>query len=146
MRVPEAISQPETQPEKQRRSISFTKNPNHPHSFGDFAHGTTPADNQVNLLPPPLLQERGDLASTLETRRYRTPRETRRSPTQTNNRRRSTTCAFPSSTSTTSTSSQPKGMTTIAYSLLLQTTMEAPATWTLVLFQQAIDRQDRTTD
>ena len=31
-----------------------------------------------------------------------------------------------------------------AYSLL--TTMEAPATWTLVLFQQAIDRQDRTTD
>jgi len=36
----------------------------------------------------------------------------------------------------------PKGRQ--AYSLLLQTTMEAPATWTLVLFQQAIDRQDRT--
>jgi len=52
-----------------RRSIWFIKTPNHqPQSFGDFGHDYySRPENQVNLLLL-LLQEQGDLASTLETR------------------------------------------------------------------------------
>jgi len=56
---------------------------------------------------------------------------------------RSTSCAFPCpTTTTTTTSSQP----TMERRSLQSATDDngAPATWTLVLFQQAIDRQDRT--
>ena len=80
-----------------------------------------PAEHQVNFLLFLLLQERGDyLASTPETRYYRRERLVR-SPTQTN--RRSTTCAFPSPTTTT-TPIVATERNDVAYSLLLQTTME----------------------
>ena len=89
------------------------------------------------LLP----QEQGDyLASTvLETRSHRTTCETHFSFARQANGR-STSCAFPY----TDTSSQPKGTTKpTVYSYRRQ--WNTPVTWTFgLVFQQAIDRQDRT--
>ena len=57
---------------------------------------------------------------------------------------RSTSCAFPPTT--TSTPSQPEGTTTLpSLQSILIDDNGTPATWTLgLVFQQAIDRQDRT--
>ena len=90
-----------------------------------------------------LLQERGDyLASTLETR-YRTTRETRSlaNPSQPEKHNLCLSISY-SYTYHIYTTSQPKG-TTSPQPILIDDN-GTPATWTLVLFQQVIDRQDRT--
>ena len=103
---------------------------------------TTPATtavHQVNMLALSYYRREGTTSLPLETR-YRTPlRETLRSLV---NWKKHTLCL----STLTHLHVNPKGTTSSLQSLIVQTTMEAPATWTLVLFQQAIDRQDQTTD
>ena len=95
-----------------------------PQSFGDFGHGSQPtAVHQVNLRALLLLpiQEQGDLASTGDEELLHEMQETLRSLAKPNGR--STSCAFPSPTTTT-TLLQPEGPTTSLQSLFVQTTME----------------------
>jgi len=96
-----------------------------PQSFGDFAHGTYTGnnrpENQVNL-PFSYYRSKGtSLPHQLETRSHTTCERFVHSQTG-----RSTTCAFPSTTpsTTTTTSLQPEGPTTSLQSLFVQTTME----------------------
>jgi len=104
---------------------------------------TTPAVHQVNLLALLLLplQEQGDLASTLETKYHTTARD----PSFARKLEEAQVVPFHLLLLQLNPSSQPEGTTTLPS---LQSTTDdngTPATWTLgLVFQQAIDRQDRT--
>jgi len=142
MRVPEAVPQLESQPEE-IDLIHHQKSINHK-ALETLAMATTPATtavHQVNLLALSYYRREGTTSLPLETR-YRTPlRETTLCSLV--NWKKRTLCL----STLTHLHVNPKGTTRSSLqSLFVQTTMEAPATWTLVLFQQAIDRQDRTTD
>ena len=125
------------------RSIDLIHHSNQPQSFGDFAHGHyTAVVHQVNLLLL-LLLEQGDflLASTpTGDKEPYDMRETLRSFTR---KPESTNCVFclPHSHTYMSTRKERRS---------LQSPTDdngTPATWTFgLVFQQAIDRQDRTTD
>jgi len=85
----------------------------------------TPAGNQVNLLAPPLLQERGDyLASTLETRYRTTCKKPSSFARKLTNRKKHTLCL------STPTSLQPEGTTTSPQSATTDDN-GTPATWTI---------------
>ena len=127
-----------------RKIDRFDSSSNQPQSFGDFPHGHTGRETKLTCPSPttttgargPRFHDVGDEESPYDMRETLHLLATRQTG-------KSTSCAsFPSSTSTPCRNRKERQ----AYSLFLQTTMEAPVTWTLVLFQQAIDRQDRTTD
>jgi len=135
----QSLSQPVTQPEE----IDFVhhQNQNQPQSFGDFGHGyyySRRPYTQVNL-PFSYYHHRSKGTTSL-------PPETRYSTTT----ERSTLCArkpeeaqvVPFHTTTTTPTCLPERTTTSLQSIPIDDN-GTPATWTLVLSQQATDRQDR---
>ena len=140
MRVPEAVPQLESQPEDWFGS-SFKSTTKLWRLPPWYLHRLQPAENQVNLLLL-LLQEQGDiiLASTLETR-YTTARNTLRSLAHW----RSTSCAFPYNYNYNYMSTRKERR--VAYSLSSYRRQWNPCHMDFdLVFQQVIDRQDRTTD
>ena len=103
---------------------------------------TTPAVHQVNFLPFSYYYRSKGTSSLPRWRRGTPLRETHRLFDRiSQNRKKHTFCL---STLTHHTSSQPEGTTTIpSLQPILIDDNGTPVTWTLVLFQQAIDRQDR---
>ena len=129
-----------------RRSIWFIKTPNHqPQSFGDFAHGHyTAVVHQVNLLTPsPTTGARG-LPPRFHTNWRRGAVRHARDPSFVHSQtRKHKLCLLPSTL--THLHVNPKGTTSLQS--VATDDNGTPATWTLgLIFQQAIDRQDRTTD
>jgi len=120
-----------------------------PHSFGDFHHGTSRLLSRLETkltCPSPTTTTtggvRGPRFHTTNRRRgtIHNERRTRNSP----NWKKHKLCLLPFHQPHLHVATERND---VAYSLLLATDDNGtPATWTLVLFQQAIDRQDRTTD
>ena len=138
MGVPEAKA-PESQPEE----IDLIHHQmDQPQSFGDFAHGHyTAVVHQVNL---PFSYYRSKGPSLPRRRRGTTDARDTSFTRQTG---KSTSCAFPFHTPYyfNSTSIRKDDKPTV--SLRTEDDNGTPATWTFgLVFQQAIDRQDRTTD
>jgi len=131
----------------QYRNWRRSKSIDQPKSFGDFPHGTYTGYNRLQTkltcLPSPYYRREGT-TSLPRWRRGTIPhaRDTLRSLAKQNGK--STSCAsFPYCFPTTTTTRLPERTTSLLQSILIDDN-GTPATWTLVLFQQAIDRQDRT--
>ena len=118
-----------------------------PQSFGDFAHGTYTGYNRrsyTKLTCPPSPTTTGARGPRfqLETRSHTT---CERLIVHSQTGRRSTSCAFcfPHLLLPQPHIVKPEGTTLPSLQPILIDDNGTPATWTLVLFQQAIDRQDR---